>query len=883
MRFLDLLPWRRDRRAELLRAEIESHLRIDTDARVGRGETPVEAAANARKDFGNPALVFELTRDRWGGLWLERLGQDLRFGARTLRRTPGFAIVAVLCLTLGIGANMAVLSWMEGILLRPYPGVAEQDRIVAVAGTARGTPGVDAMSWPDFMDLARGTTSFSSFIAAKITGATLTGSDRADRLAGLLVSANYFDALGVRPVRGRGFLAGEDLGANAHPVTVIGYRLWRDRFRGDPDIVGKTIGFNGVPHTIVGVAPEEFLGTFVGYTIQFWLPASQQQVVDPTGFKLDDRRARWIEGFARLKPGVSLEQAQSEINAAARRLETDNPNDDRGRGVTLLSLWNSPFDGAKELLPMLRVALIVAIFVLVIACANVANLLLVRSLSRRHEMTVRLAMGAGRERLVRQLITECAILAGLATLGGLTATYLARNVLTYLFGANGGNSVTFAADLDWRVVVFGVAVGLSSVFLVGVAPAWQGSNVDLAGALKSDARSSVGNTGGRARLRAGLVVIQVCSSFVLLVGATLLFTSLRRLRGENPGFETRNVAVTAVNLFATNYDTARAKVFDAELLRRVGALPGVEGAALARSTPFSKRPYDRGSLEVDGYRPARDELPAVDYNQVTPGYFNVLGISLVSGRDFASADDDKGAAVAIVSEAAAAQYWPRSDPVGKRLKLGARWMQVIGIARDIRHRSILEPPAPIVYVPLAQNVATVVGLFVRTTHGIATIAPALEREMRAIDPNVAPYEVLTMRVQIDRSTYPQRIAVTLVGLFGALALGLATIGLYGVVAFAVSQSTRELGLRLALGASPSQLLTFVAAWGLRLTTVGLVLGVALAVGTTRLLGDLLYKVSPRDPLAFAAALVLMIAATLIACLVPAYRAARIDAMRALRA
>jgi predicted permease len=882
MRFLALIPWRRNRRAELLREEIEAHLRIDTETRIARGETETVAAANARKDFGNPSLVYELTRDTWAGLWFERLGQDLRFGARTLRRTPGFAIVAVLCLTLGIGANTAVLSWMEGILLRPYPGVAEQERIVAVAGTARGTPGFDAMSWPDFVDLSRGTTSFSSFIASKITGATLTGGDRADRLVGLLVSANYFEALGVRPVQGRGFVPGEDVGANGHPVVVIGYRFWRDHYRGDPSVVGKTIGLNGTPHTIVGVAPSEFLGTFVGYTIQFWLPASQQQIVDPTGYKLDDRRARWIEGFARLKPGVTLAQAQTEISAVAKRLETDNPNDDRGRGITILPLWNAPFDGAKELLPMLRVALIVAIFVLVIACANVANLLLVRSLSRRHEMTVRLAIGAARERLVRQLITECAILAGLATAGGIAAAYWARNVLSYFFGENGGAAVTFAADLDWRVVALGVAIGLGSVFVFGLIPALQASNVDLADALKSDARSSVGNTGGRARLRAGLVMLQVCSSFVLLVGAGLLLTSLRRLRTENPGFGTDSVVVTAVNLFASRYDTSRAKEFDAELLRRVAALPSIEGAVLARSTPFSKRPYDRGSLEVDGYHPARDELPTVDYNQVTPGYFSVLGIPLASGRDFTSADDDKSVPVAIVSEAAAAKYWPGADPIGKRLKLAARWMQIVGVAHDIRHRSILQPPEPIVYVPFAQNVSTVVGLFARTSHGVTAIAPALVREMRAIDPNVAPYEVLTMREQIDRSTYPQRIAVMLVGLFGALALGLAAIGLYGVVAFSVSQSTRELGLRLALGASPSDLLTFVVSWGLRLATAGLVLGVALAVATTRLLGDLLYKVSPRDPMAFAAALGLMIVTTLVACLVPALRAARIDAMRALR-
>jgi macrolide transport system ATP-binding/permease protein len=882
MKFMDLFPWRRDRRAELLREEIAAHIRMDAETRVARGETAGDAALNARRDFGNAALVHELTRDTWGGLWLERLWQDLRFGARMLRRAPAFTVVAVACLTLGIAANAVVLSWMEGILLRPYPGVAQQDRLVAVAGTARGTSGFDSMSWPDFMDLSRGTTSFSAFIASKITGATLTGSDRADRLAGLLVSANYFDALGVRPARGRGFLPGEDVGANTHPVTVIGYRFWRDRFRGDPNIVGKTIGLNGIPHTIVGVAPEEFLGTFVGYTIQFWLPASQQRVVDPTGYKLDDRRARWIEGFARLKPGVTLAQAQSEIGAAAKRLEADYPNDDRGRGVTILPLWNAPFDGAKELLPMLRVALIVAIFVLAIACANVANLLLVRSLSRRHEMTVRLAIGAGRERLVRQLVTECAILAVLATLGGLAVAYWARGVLTYLLGDAGGNSVTFAGALDWRVATLGVAIGLGSVFLFGLAPALQASNVDLAPALKADARSSVGNTGGRGRLRDGLVMLQVSSSFVLLVGAGLLLISLRRLRSESPGFATDNVVATAVNLFASSYDTARAKQFDAELLRRVSALPAVEGAALARSTPFSKRPYDRAALEVDGYHPARDELPTVDYNQVTPGYFAVLGIPLASGRDFAAADDDRVAPVAIVSEAAAAKYWPSAEPVGKRLKLGARWMRVVGVARDIRHRSILEAPASIVYVPFAQNVSTVAGLFVRTSHGVAAIAPEIIREERAIDPNVAAYEVLTMREQIDRSTYGQRIAVTLVGLFGALALGLAAIGLFGVVAFAVSQSTREFGLRLALGASPSKLLVLVLTWGLRLTATGLVLGVALAFGMTRLLGDLLYKVSPRDPTAFSAALLVMTVATAGACLVPALRVVRLDAMRALR-
>jgi predicted permease len=605
-------------------------------------------------------------------------------------------------------------------------------------------------------------------------------------------------------------------------------------------------------------------------------------VVDPSGYKLDDRSARWIEGFARLKPGVPLARAQREVAEMAARLEIEYPNEDRGRGVLLLPLWRAPFDGAKELLPMLRVASIVAAFVLLIACANVANLLLVRSFSRAHEMTVRLAIGAGRDRLLRQLITESLILAALATIVGVAVAYWSRHLLSHFFGSNGGIAISFSADLDWRVMIVGVAIGLGSTVLFGLVPAFQGSSVDLAGALKSDARANVGGSGARARIRSSLVIVQVGSSFVLLVGAALLLTSLRRLQMETPGFSTENVLTTAVNLFASRYDTVRAKQFDRELLARVRALPGVEAAAFARSTPFSTRPYDRGAVAVDTYRPARDERPLADYEQVTPGYFATLGIPLVSGRDFTLADEDTTAPVAIVSEAMAARYWRHTSPLGTRLQLDGRWMRVIGVARDIKHRSMLEPAQPIVYVPLTQRFSTVVGLFIRTSQGVGALAPALVREIHALDPTVAPYEILPMREQVARSTTPRRIAVILVGLLGCLALLLAAVGLYGMVSYSVSQSTRELGLRVALGAAPIRVMGFVLSWGLRLIGIGLLLGILVAAGTTRLFGDLLYRVSPLDPRSFAIAIVTLGVTALAACAVPALRAARLDAMRSLR-
>src|SRR5438105_4975909 len=364
---------------------------------------------------------------------MQTLLQDLRFGFRMLRRSPGFSILAILCLTLGIGTNAAVFSWIEGILIRPYPLVAHQDRMFALIGTTRGAQQGTPLSYPDFLDLEKNSTLFESFIVDKIMGTTLSVGDRAERAVGGIVSANYFDALGVRPIMGRGFKSEEGEGRNAHPVTVISYQTWKDRYKGDPEVIGKTQYLNGVQHTIIGVAPEKFYGTFVGYSFNFWVPTSMQETFDSTGYKMEDRGARWIESYAFLKPGVSREQAQSELNAVATRLEKDYPETNRGQGFQILPLWKTPFNQAGTIMPTLGIALAVVLFVLLIACANVSNLLLVRSLLRRHEMTMRMALGARRGRLLKQLFTEGLILSSIAAVGGIIVAQWCRNALVLAF------------------------------------------------------------------------------------------------------------------------------------------------------------------------------------------------------------------------------------------------------------------------------------------------------------------------------------------------------------------------------------------------------------------------------------------------------------------
>src|SRR5437867_10692622 len=494
--------FRRRRLEDDLDEELRSHLEMAVELKLRKGMTAEDARHEALRSFGGVEQTKEIYRDQRGLPLIETTLQDLRFGFRMLRRSPGFSALAILCLTLGIGANAAVFSWIEGILFRPYPAVTHQDRLVAVGGTARGEARGNPLSWPDFLDLQRSCTLCETLFVSKITGTTLSIGERAERTIGSIVSANYFDAIGVHPILGRGFLPGEDTGQSAHPVAVISYQLWQGRFKGGPQIVGKTQRLNGVVHTIVGVAPEGFFGTFVGWGMQFWVPASMEDIFESGGYKLEDRGARWIEAYARLKPGVTLQQAQQEFAAISQRLEAEYPTTNRGRAIRLWPLWQTPFNNAGTLLPTLEIMLAVVVFVLLITCANVGNLLLVRSFARRHEMSVRLAVGAGAARLWKQLLTEGLVLSLFGAAGGLLVAYWCRPALVLLFPARGGVQMHLPGEIDWRVLALSVAVCLATTLLMGLVPALQTGKIDLAQSIKMESASVVGGR-GRAWVRSG--------------------------------------------------------------------------------------------------------------------------------------------------------------------------------------------------------------------------------------------------------------------------------------------------------------------------------------------------------------------------------------------
>jgi macrolide transport system ATP-binding/permease protein len=807
--------------------------------------------------------------------------QDLRFGFRMLRRSPGFSILALLCLALGIGTNAAVLSWIEGILIRPYPLVPHQDRMFALVGTTRGVPGHNGLSYPDFVDLEKSSKLFESFIIDRITGTTLSVGDRAERASVGIVSANYFDALGVRPILGRGFRADEGTGRNAHPVTVISYRTWKDRYNFDPNIIGRTQFMNGVQHTIIGVAPERFHGTFVGYSFSFWVPTSMQETFDTTGYKLEDRGARWIEGYAILKPGVPRQQAQGELNSISQRLEKDFPDTNRGHENQLVPLWKTPFNGAGNMTSTLAITMAVVFLVLLIACANVSNLLLARSLLRRHEMTMRLALGAGRSRLVRQLVTEGLLLSLIAAVGGIAVAYWCRNALVLAFPPPlPGTVIDYPGQIDWRVLAVSAGICMASTLLFALVPAIRASDVDLSNALKAEAGGVLGGS-SRSRLRSALVLVQVSLSFILLAGTGLLLQSLIKMRNASPGFNTNTVS-SVVDLFSAGYKLDKAKIFHTQLLDRVRTLPGVESAALTRVIPFSYNVFSSAPIGVDGYQPPPNEQPTVEYIEVTEDYFTTLRIPIVSGREFLRTDDENVLPLAIINETMAAKYWPGKNPVGQRLKAKDRWLQIVGIAKNSNYHTKTETPIPFFYVPLRQNFRVQNALLIRTPETPGAMMNALAREVHALDPNLAPLITDRLQDQIDLISYGQRLAVTLVALFGGMALFLAAIGLYAVVSYTVSQGTRELGLRMALGAGTRDLIRLVMSRGLLLTASGVAIGVVAAIMLTRLMGGMLYKVSPHDPLAFGCAIMVITIASLTACFLPAWRATHIDPVQALR-
>jgi len=815
-----------------------------------------------------------LRRQEWS---LEMLMQDLRYGLRLLWRRPAFTAVAVLTLGLGIGANATIFSWIETMVLRPLPGVPDTDRLVVLNGSSRTRSNL-SISYPDFADLrSQLPAGVSGLLAHRLQPMTLRSGAEPERVWGSLVSGNYFDVLGVRAALGRTFQAEEDRTPDTHPVVVLSYRCWQRRFQAAPDIVGRTVLLDEHPFTVVGVAAERFAGTDTAMAADLWVPMMMQHAVRP-GDQLNARGDSWLKVMARLAPGASITQAQPGFRLAAARLAAAYPAYDAGRGIVVYPLWRAPQEASGMMAPVLIVLMAVVAVVLLIACANVASLLLVRAAGRRREVAMRLALGASRGRLIRQLLTESVLLALLGgALGVVLANWTARLLTAFVPPTRLPLSID--AGVSPRVFLFALGLTLVTGLVFGLAPAWQSSRPDLVPALK-DGGEGTGRT-RRALLRRTLVAGQVALALLLLVTAALFLRTLDRARAIDPGFSLRSGVLASIDLQPVGYDAARGEQFYRTLLRRLREVPGVRAATLAQNVPLSFGGNDT-SLEIEGYVPARDEEITIYYTRVGPDYFETMGIPILRGRAIDETDGRDSARAIVINETMARRYWKGRDAVGRRVRWNGDWLTVAGIAADGKYGQVNEAPRSFMYVALLQDYRPSAILHVATAGDPLAVVPAITRQVHDIDPRLPLFDVLTVAEQLQLSVFLPRLGGILLGVFGLLALVLATTGLYGVLAHLAAQRTREIGIRMTLGAARGDVVRMVLRQGLALTLIGLVVGLVAAAAAARLLASQLIGVGPLDPVSFAGTSLLLLAAATLACYLPARRAAGGDPLRALR-
>ena len=802
---------------------------------------------------------------------METFLQDLRYAVRALLRAPGFTAAAVLTLALGIGANTAIFSVVNAVLLRslPYP---DPDRLVSVFHFAKGNE--TTMSPANFEDLRAQATSYEAMAAYYGSGLTLTGRDEAVRLEGAEVTGAFFDVLGVRPLLGRGFRPDENE-AGKSDVAVLSHSLWKNRFAGDRGVVGRTVLLDGTPHTVVGVMPEGF--SFPARR-DVWIPVTKDGAWGP-----GNRGAWWISVIGRLKEGVTPERADTEARAVAARLEKAYPDVNTGVSFTALPAHEAIVGDVRG---KLLVLLAGVGFVLLIACANVANLLLARSAARRGEIAVRIALGAGRGRLVRQFLTESAILGLLGGGAGLLLALYGTEVLVALKPQ--GIPRLDGVGVDGTVVAFTLGLSLLTGLLFGLVPALQLTRPGLVEELKEGGR---GTQGGRrsARTRGALVLAQTALAVMLLAAAGLLLRSFLLLQGVDPGFEKGQALVFRVSVPGSAYDDARAVVFYDRLLERMRAIPGVQQAGAVMGRPMGGLGFGF-SFEVDGWPEALPgQAPVMETRVATPDYFRAMGIPLLRGRAFTAADRAGSPQVVVLSESGVRKFFPNEDPMGKRIQLGWGLGEdrfaggtVVGIVRDVKHFGLDEEEEPEIYLPHAQTPMKSMDVVLRTAVAPTSVLSAVRREVAALDPNVPVFKVETLEEVVGQSVSQPRFYTLLLGIFAAVALALAGIGIFGVTAYGVAQRTRELGIRMALGATAGEVVGLVVRQGMRVAAAGVALGLVGALLATRALRSMLFGVGAGDPITLVGVTAFLAAVALLACWIPARRAARLDPMAALR-
>jgi predicted permease len=874
---------RRDHLDADVAEEIQLHVELRRQALMDDGMTEAEADREARREFGNVTLIRERTREVWGGSSIDTLMQDVRYGLRLIRKAPGFSAVAIASLAMGIGASTVLFSFANSFLFRPLHAANPEEVAQVFTSGFDGPPHLyGGSSYADY-EVFREIPVFSGLLASTHARATLSSQERPEVVDGLLVSENYFDVLGLRPSHGRFFRPEENQTPGSHPVVVLSHDAWRRRFGGEPSIVDRSIGLNGHHFTVVGVGPPRFAGTSLDFGADFFVPAMMQEVLSPDTDLLRSRRARSFTIFGRLRPGSTLGEADAALRVAAAELFRQDPvawrdRTGRGRTVTVLpetkARWANAGPGSVAVIFSSVMAGVMAL--LTIACVNVATVLLARAITRRKEIAVRLAVGASRPRMVRQMLTECALLAGA---GGALGLIIAQIVAALFVRFRPDGVPPFDLTLDYRILLFSIGASLLTVVFFGLAPALQTTRPDVNAELKDTARA-VRVRGWRFGLRAALVVIQVATSLALMIGAALLLRSAHAGRTVDPGFRRQDVVSVGIDLSTIDgRGDAHARSYQ-EAVRTAAGLPGVERVALAALVPVdgSNRQV---TIRITEGRSTFSTSP--DINTVGPGYFALLDIPVTQGREFTGADGGSSPPVAVVNETMARRFW-NSEPVGKAFvdEETGEQIHVVGVARDLRHRSLGEEPIPMVYFCADQRTRSRMTLHLRTTVPPRVLAPALQRALHEIDRAAGLTAVETMDEYIGRMTLPQQLGAAAALATAGLEMALAVMALYGVIAFTASQRRREIGLRMALGATGRSVVVLIMHEGLVLTAVGGALGVAIALVGSAALRSLLIGIGPVDPVSYVGAALVLLVVAAAASYVPARRALRIEPSAALR-
>jgi putative ABC transport system permease protein len=809
------------------------------------------------------------------------LVKDLRFAIRQLAKSRGFTFVAILSIALGIGANTAIFSLVDALLLRPL-AVQNPEELVSInASSEKGNGKLPVFSYPNYCDIRDRNDVLAGLIAYRFATVNLSHDGINERLWGYLATGNYFDILGIKPVRGRLFTKEDDKAPGAHPVLVITYNCWHNRFGGDINIVGKRVIINGRDFTVIGVTPEGFYGTEVGYVPEMWFPMMMMAQIDPGNNGLRGRDRSNLFAVGRLNPGVSFARAEASLKVTAAQLVREYPdiNDGLTIKLSLTGLFGSLMRGPVS--SFAGALMFTVVLVLLLACMNLANLLLARATERRKEIAIRLAIGASRLRLLRQLLTESVLL---ALIGGALGVLLAYWFVKFVTTVRPPTDAPYTINLqiDHRVLVFSIAVSLLTGIAFGLLPALQSTKPDLAPALKDEV-SAVGYR--RSLLRHGLVVSQVALSLVLLIAGGLVARGLQRASLSNPGFVPQNAIEMSFDLGLQGYDGDRSKVFKQELLNKVRALPGVQYAGLADYVPLDLN-IRNSSIHVEGQPQSRGtNAPSAMNGSAGPGFLQAFGTALLQGRDFTEQDDETKPRKALVNETFARRFWKGEPAVGKRFSFESPegpWVEVIGVIQDGKYLSLGEDAAPFVYSNMQQDSNKNLNLVVRGASEPQSLIVAVRREIQRLDGNLPIYNTKTLVDHLNLSLFPARVAASLLGGFGVLALVLAAIGIFGVMSYVVSQRTREIGIRMALGASAAYIFRTLVGHGLLLTVIGSLFGLLFALLGTRLISSLFYGVSNLDPLTFACGVLLLTAVSFLACFFPARKAMKVDPIIALR-